>query len=161
MEVHQGEKSLISDCHMWQWMHSVCQSWHAKFWKCLQTTFSLHGFKAFMIMPGKTPPRKCVGVAVNSCQHKVERRGMKDSCMDNTVRCHYNRLNLKKKFSQQTPHSSPMWVRHGWWGVFCEFKLWFMFRLHHCSGICSIISYWTWVPSQYKDHLSQVWGFPC
>ena len=54
------------------------------------------------------------------------------------------------KYSQQTPHSSPSWVRreasHGWdvrrlfWDIFCEFKVWPVFLFRHT--LCNIVLYW-------------------
>ena len=41
-------------------------------------------------------------------------------------------------------------------GVFCEYKLWFMFCFSHCNAVCNIISYWhpthpqiSWHPMQH------------
>ena len=37
----------------------------------------------------------------------------------------------------------PQWVKGKVWGVFWEYKLWFMSYLSYCSIVCNIMLYWT------------------
>ena len=53
-----------------------------------------------------------------------------------TAWCLYDIIRYHSIYSQEKPHSFPMRVNI--WGVFCEYKAWFMFWLSHSIAVFNI-----------------------
>ena len=49
---------------------------------------------------------------------------------------------ISPKSSKMTPHISPV-ITGEIWGIFCWFKLWFIFCPRHFSDVCNILLNWT------------------
>ena len=59
--------------------------------------------------------------------------GLLHWCWTYTERCGYNAVNLLSKAEN----------RHTKWGIGCEYNLWFIFWLGHCSTVYNLMLYWT------------------